>query len=129
VNSRVFYPGVSDRTKAKPVVVNDKATSASYDFEAQSLPVVPIPIVLDEIAESSRYSWHVLLEGEQGVEEDSRAGRSNLHLLYGVRGRAYRAELNGFPNDPLKDDYCRSEQKPFVALNGMAPVHLLAKCK
>jgi len=128
VNPRVFYPGVTDRRKAIPITVNDKVTGRSYDFEARVLPVVPIPVVLDEVAESGRYTWDFeLLEGER-IVSGTRVEGIDFGIVYGMRGGAYRMQLYGYPHEPLKDDYCKSQTVPVNAAEGMAPVHMTGKC-
>lgn len=53
-NRRIFYPGVTDRAKARIITIKGGEIGPSYDFDARVLPVVPIPVVLDPVSGSPR---------------------------------------------------------------------------
>lgn len=127
-NPRIFYPGVTNREKAQPIIVEEGKPSASYDFAARVLPVVPIPLVLDPVTGSDKYLWDFqLLEGNR-VIATRRAEGTNVALLYGMRGGSYRLDLYGYPRDPQNQNYCSSAAVPLSAVVGVAPVHIAARC-
>lgn len=129
VNQQVFYPGVTDRGRAFQIVIGEKQPVRSYDFDANMLPVVPVPVVLDPAVGSEKFTWDFELVEQAGrVVATSRAQGTNAGLLFGMRGGAYRLRLYGYPRDPLKDDYCESQSVPLIATAGLSPVHITAQC-
>jgi len=127
-NRSVFYPGVTDRAKATHVVIHEEGSGRSYDFEERVLPVVPIPLALDPVANSDKYLWDFQLREGGNVVSTRRVEGTSTGLLYGMRDAVYQLQLYGYPRKPLEDNYCQSLPVSLTATVGMAPIHVTARC-
>jgi len=126
--TRVFYPGVADRSKARRIVIRSGETGPSYDFEARVLPVVPISVVLDPVEGSDRFLWDLQLVDEDRFAATTRAEGTNTGILYGMRGRRYQLQLTGYPRYPMEDQACVSDSVSVIAGRRTAPLHIAARC-
>ncbi len=123
--SEIYYPGTPRRAQAARITVTDHTYARSLDFNPSSLPLVPIPVVLEPPVESGRFSWRFELEDSSHVIRGEKwSAGGSVVLLYGVRGASYGISLYGYSNQPMDYADCRSEVTPITAKPGLKPIHI-----
>jgi len=124
--SDFYYPGTFDRQKAARLKIVNQVLSGgrTLDFNAEMLPMVPVPVALDPPNDSGRFSRRVLLSSNNTLQEKRWASSEKFVFLYGMRGASYGFGLFGDTKHPLEYKDCRSGITPVVANPGMTTIHI-----
>lgn len=118
-----YYPGTTDRKKAKLIkILNHRpAESLDFSFSPESLPIVPIPVALDPPIDSGRFSWRVDLLSSNNLDTEAYwTPGQKFAIVYGVRGWPYNVGLYGYSKNPTAYGDCISQNTTrVVARDGL----------
>ena len=128
-----YYPGTSDRHKAKVIKIADHQVSGSseLDFDQRRIPYVPIRVVLD-IPKEAGFSWRVLLATPNNIVYEERwMPEDKFAILYGLRGQSYTVRLWGDPDYRIKQGNCQADIAHVTASPGLGVLNavLPAECR
>jgi len=122
-NQQVYFPGTTDRKKAKPIRIQGHQPVESLDlsFSPESLPIVPIAVALDPPIDSGRFSWRVDLLSSNNLDTEGYwTPGQKFVVLYGVRGWPYDVRLYGYSKNPTTYEDCIAQNATrIVASDGL----------
>jgi len=134
-DQQVYFPGTTDRKRAKLIKVQNHRPTESTDlsFSPESLPIVPIPVALDPPIDSGRFSWRVDLLSSNNLDTEGywTPGQKST-ILYGVRGWPYDVGLHGYSKNPAAYEDCISQNTTHVVARdrlGITRVTVPAECR
>jgi hypothetical protein len=90
VPTQVYYPGAADRRKAATIRVSGEPAGLSFDFDPESLPLVPMPVVVvsPDLTVSAKAT--VFLQDSRGIVVDQWEQRIGVpEIIGGTRGEFY----------------------------------------
>jgi hypothetical protein len=120
----LYYPGTTNIREAVKVQVSAQPAERTFDFAAEKLPLVPIPILVETPKGSGPIQVEIYLEGMNGPVADRASLTGGITTSFGRRGESFRIGAEGFgdPNDGRPDHH--SDNIPVVAKDGMKTVHV-----
>jgi hypothetical protein len=120
----IYYPGVNAREKAVVVRVSDQPLSQSFDFNSDTLPLVPIPIVVESPNRSHPLRVWIRSQDSNGNIVAENSGLAGLPMpVFGVRGQSYGITVYSPGNEQRREQsdslYLRSKVVQVQTVSGM----------